>query len=296
MRPPRNSGRLAAHSVVLWVALVFLQSLVFLPLPAWAQPAVAVPTLTGRVVDLVHSLSSEQKQSLEARLQAFEQRKGSQIAVLIIAKTQPETIEQYAIRVAEQWQLGRKRVDDGAILLIAKEERALRIEVGYGLEGALSDAICKRVIDEQILPRFRQGDVYGGISAGIDAMMRVVDGEALPPPQSDTQSLGAIGALPLVFIAAIIMGALMRKLFGRGKGAFITAGALGLIVWFMTGLLLFSLFSALMGFVLTLSGFRALGGWRGGGGGGDGGDGGRGGGGFRGGGGGFGGGGASGRW
>lgn len=294
MRPPRNSGHLASLSVVLWVALVFLQSLVFLPLPVWAQPLVAVPALTGRVVDLVNSLSSEQKQSLEARLQAFEQRKGSQIAVLIIAKTQPETIEQYTIRVAEQWQLGRKRVDDGAILLVAKEERALRIEVGYGLEGALSDAICKRIIDEQILPRFRQDDFYGGISAGIDAMMRVVDGEALPPPFSDTQSLGAIGALPLVFIAAIIMGALMRKLFGRGKGALITAGALGLIVWFMTGLLLFALFSALMGFVLTLSGFRALGGWRGGGG--DGGDGGRGGGGFRGGGGGFGGGGASGRW
>ncbi len=294
MRPPRSSGRLASLSVVLWVALVFLQSLVFLPLPVWAQPLVAVPALTGRVVDLVNSLSSEQKQSLEARLQAFEQRKGSQIAVLIIAKTQPETIEQYTIRVAEQWQLGRKRVDDGAILLVAKEERALRIEVGYGLEGALSDAICKRIIDEQILPRFRQDDFYGGISAGVDAMMRVVDGEALPPPFSDTQSLGTIGALPLVFIAAIIMGALMRKLFGRGKGALITAGALGLIVWFMTGLLLFALFSALMGFVLTLSGFRALGGWRGGGG--DGGDGGRGGGGFRGGGGGFGGGGASGRW
>lgn len=294
MRPPRNSGRLASRSVVLWVALVFLQSLVFLPLPVWAQPPVAVPALTGRVVDLVNSLSSEQKQSLEARLQAFEQRKGSQIAVLIIAKTQPETIEQYTIRVAEQWQLGRKRVDDGAILLVAKEERALRIEVGYGLEGALSDAICKRIIDEQILPRFRQDDFYGGISAGIDAMMRVADGEALPPPYLDTQSLGAIGALPLVFIAAIIMGALMRKLFGRGKGALITAGALGLIVWFMTGLLLFALFSALMGFVLTFSGFRALGGWRGGGG--DGGDGGRGGGGFRGGGGGFGGGGASGRW
>ena len=294
MRPPRSSGRLASLSVVLWVALVFLQSLVFLPLPVWAQPLVAVPALTGRVVDLVNSLSSEQKQSLEARLQAFEQRKGSQIAVLIIAKTQPETIEQYTIRVAEQWQLGRKRVDDGAILLVAKEERALRIEVGYGLEGALSDVICKRIIDEQILPRFRQDDFYGGISAGVDAMMRVVDGEALPPPYLDTQSLGTIGALPLVFIAAIIMGALMRKLFGRGKGALITAGALGLIVWFMTGLLLFALFSALMGFVLTLSGFRALGGWRGGGG--DGGDGGRGGGGFRGGGGGFGGGGASGRW
>lgn len=262
--------------------------------PAWAQTLVKVPPLTGRVVDLGNSLSPEQKQSLETRLQAFEQRKGSQIAVLIIGKTQPETIEQYAIRVAEQWQLGRKRVDDGAILLIAKEERALRIEVGYGLEGALSDAICKRIIEEQILPRFRQDDFYGGISFGVDAMIRVIDGEALPPPQSDTSSLGAIGAVPLVFIAAIIMGALMRKLFGRGKGAFITAGVLGLIVWIMTGLLVFALFSALMGFVLTLSGLRALGGWRGGGG--NGGNGGRGGGGFRGGGGGFGGGGASGRW
>lgn len=262
--------------------------------PVWAQTLVKVPPLTGRVVDLGNGLSPEQKQSLETRLQAFEQRKGSQIAVLIIGKTQPETIEQYAIRVAEQWQLGRKRVDDGAILLIAKEERALRIEVGYGLEGALSDVICKRIIEEQILPRFRQDDFYSGISFGVDAMIRVIDGETLPPPQSDTSSLGAIGAVPLVFIAAIIMGALMRKLFGRGKGAVITAGVLGLIVWIMTGLLVFALFSALMGFVLTLSGLRALGGWRGGGG--NGGNGGRGGGGFRGGGGGFGGGGASGRW
>jgi uncharacterized protein len=260
-----------------------------------ARPLVAVPALTGRVVDLADSLSAVQQQELDQRLSAFEQRKGSQIALLIVRSTQPETIEQYAIRVAEQWKLGRRKVDDGAILLVAKEDRTLRIEVGYGLEGALNDATCKRIIDELIVPRFRDNDFFTGVNVGLDAMMRVVDGEALPAPaQSDELQLGNAGLLPVIFIAAVIIGTVTRKLLGRWRAALITGTLVGLAVWLFTSLILFALFSALIGIVITLAGAHIGGGWGGGGSGGGGGRGG--GGGFRGGGGGFGGGGASGRW
>lgn len=260
---------------------------------AFAQSLQPVPPLSGRIVDLSHTLSADQRQSLDKRLQDFEQRKGSQIAVLIVSGTEPEAIEQYAIRVAEQWKLGRKKVDDGAILVIAKDDRALRIEVGYGLEGALNDATSKRIIDDIIVPDFRRGDFYGGISAGVDAMIRVIDGEPLPEPDKSTEgSASATGLMPLLFIAALVLSGVMRALFGRGKGALIAGGVLGLATWSLSGLLMFALFAAVMGVALTLAGGRMGGGWRGGsgpwGGGGDGG--------FRGGGGGFGGGGASGRW
>lgn len=265
---------------------------------AFAQSLQPVPPLSGRVVDLTNTLSADQRQALDARLRDFEQRKGSQVAVLIVARTEPEAIEQFSIRVAEQWKIGRGKVDDGAILVVAKEERALRIEVGYGLEGALNDATSKRIVDDIIVPYFRQGDFYGGISAGVDAMMRVIDGEPLPePPASGEAPAGAAGMLPLLFFAALLLGGVLRAIFGRGKGAFIAGGVLGVATWLLSGLLLLALFSALMGFALTLAGGRMGGGWRGGhgpwpgGGGGWGGDGG-----FRGGGGGFGGGGASGRW
>jgi uncharacterized protein len=285
VRLPASRYFIAALAIWLCAALVF------------AQPLVAVPALTGRVVDITDGLSAAQKQELDDRLSAFEQRKGSQIALLIVRSTHPETIEQYAIRVAERWKLGRKKVDDGAILLIAKDDRTLRIEVGYGLEGALNDATCKRIIDELIVPRFRENDFFTGVNVGLDAMMRVVDGEALPAPaQSDELQLGNAGLLPVIFIAAVIIGAVMRKLLGRGKAALITGAVVGLAVWLFTSLILFALFSALVGIVITLAGAHigGGGGWGGGGWGGGGGRGG--GGGFRGGGGGFGGGGASGRW
>src|SRR5512140_1270728 len=143
---------------------------------------VPVPALTGHVTDQTATLNAEQKAALEQTLQAFEARKGSQLAVLIVATTAPETIEQYALRVAEQWKLGRKKIDDGAVLVVAMTDRALRIEVGYGLEGALNDATSKRIISDIIAPRFREGDFYGGISAGVGQIIRVIDGEPLPAP------------------------------------------------------------------------------------------------------------------
>ena len=251
---------------------------------------VAVPPLTGHVIDLTGTLSTEQKTSLEQTLTAFEARKGSQLAVLMLASTAPEAIEPYAMRVAEQWKLGRKKVDDGAILLVAKGDRALRIEVGYGLEGALTDLTSKRIISETILPRFKQQDFYGGVAAGVGQIIRVIDGEPLPEPSRQASAnFGDIQQYaPVVFILAIAVGGVLRALFGRVPGALVTGGVVGVLAWLVAGALSMALLAGVMALLVTLlGGLRGigLGGFGGGGGGG-----------FRGGGGGFGGGGASGRW
>ncbi|HWS14759.1 MAG TPA: YgcG family protein, partial [Candidatus Methylomirabilis sp.] len=195
----------------------------------WSVPAgaqVAVPPLTGRVVDQTATLTAEQKSSLEQTLQAFEARKGSQLAVLIVPSSAPETIEQYALRVAERWKLGRKNVDDGALLVVAKDDRALRIEVGYGLEGALTDAACKRIISEIIVPRFRQGDYPGGIAAGVDRILRVIDGEPLPEPKrrSSGGATGIYQFAPILLILALLVGSVLRAVLGRFPGALVTGG------------------------------------------------------------------------
>ncbi len=267
---------------------------------AGAQPA--VPPLTGRVVDLTATLAPDQKATLEQKLQAFEARKGTQIAVLMVPTTEPETIEQYSLRVAEQWKIGRKKVDDGAVLVVAKNDRALRIEVGYGLEGALNDATSKRIVSEIITPAFRQGDFNGGISAGVDRMIGVIDGEALPPPQLASRrtdrSPGWGQMVPIVFMLALVVGGVLRSMLGRLPGAVVTGGAIGVVAWFFAGALLIALGAGVIGFLFTLlgGGMGRAGGWSSGGLGGGFGGGSSGGGGFSGGGGSFGGGGASGRW
>ena len=150
--------------------------------PAAAQDLQPVPQFTARVTDLTGTLTSGQQAEMEQKLLAFEQRKGSQVVLLVVPTTGPETIEQYAIRVAEAWKPGREGVDDGALLLVALQDRVVRIEVGYGLEGVLPDAIARRIIDETITPLFRQRDIFGGVSAGLSRIMQVIDGEPLPPP------------------------------------------------------------------------------------------------------------------
>lgn len=261
----------------------------------WAQAEVAVPPLKARVTDLTATLRPAQQVALEQTLRAFEEKKGSQIAVLIVPTTQPETVEQYAIRVAESWKLGRKGVDDGVLLLVAKNDHALRIEVGYGLEGAIPDVVAKRIASEIIAPYFRQGDFYGGISAGIERLIGVIEGEPLPQPKESSggQKSGNVEDwLGIAFIAAVIVGGAMRALFGPFIGGVVAGAVVAAIAW-----LLFASFLAALGvgvfvFLITLTGLRAGGGgWASGGGGWSGG-----GGGFGGGGGGFGGGGASGRW
>jgi uncharacterized protein len=263
---------------------------------AGAVDEVPVPPLKARITDLTGTLDAGQLATLEAELRAFEQKKGSQIAVLMLPSTQPEAIEQYSIRVAERWKIGRAKVDDGVILIIAKNDHRLRIEVGYGLEGAVPDLVAKRVIREVIAPHLLAGDFFGGIRDGTQTLMKLIDGEKLPAPaparaqassMDDYQSLFAV-----LLVVVIVGGAVLKAVFGRLFGSAATGAAAGLIAWALAGALGLALMAAIVAFLVALMGASRgpfPGGFGGGGFGG-------GGGGFGGGGGGFGGGGASGSW
>jgi uncharacterized protein len=253
--------------------LVLLSLLVVLGLAAPVHAEIPIPKLQSRVTDLTNTLSAEQRQALETRLAEFESRKGAQIAVLLVPTTQPETVEQYARRVLDEWKLGRKGIDDGALLLIAMQDRKLRIETQYGLEGPLPDATAKRIVDEIIVPRFKQKDFYGGISSGIERMIAVVDGEPLPPPQpkaqqrSDDFDVG--GLLMLGFALVFVVGTVLRRMIGRVGGAAATAGIGGAISWLVIGTAIAAGTVAVLLFVLSLfinfSGLSRTGGSRSGG-------------------------------
>ncbi|MET4804104.1 uncharacterized protein ABIA96_006708 [Bradyrhizobium sp. LB11.1] len=270
---PRESGesstprllRISLASLEYWIARssramtlrVWCAANVAALLLAFASPAsadVAVPQLTGRVVDRTGTLSSGDVAALSQKLSDFETRKGSQIAVLIVPTTDPETIEQFSIRVAGAWKIGRKKVDDGAILVVAKNDRHLRIEVGYGLEGALTDVTSRRIIDEVITPKFRDGDFAGGISAGVERMMRVVDGEPLPVPSRSVNlaNLDEIGPLaPVVLFASLIVGGFLRALLGRLLGSVATGSVIGLLALLIIGSGALALLAGIIGFVLS---------------------------------------------
>ncbi|MDE2388290.1 MAG: YgcG family protein [Betaproteobacteria bacterium] len=299
-----------AKLIRLKITVWLLTTLLFIFSAATMADA-AIPALKTHITDLTATLSTSEAAYLEQKLAAFEKTKGSQIAVLIIPSTQPETIEQYSMRVAEAWQLGRKGVDDGILLLIAKNDRALRIEVGYGLEGAVPDAMAKRIIAEIITPRFKQGHFAEGIDAGIEAIIKLIQGEPLPPPKnirSGTGSAEANASLESfisILIGSIVLGRVLQVFFGRLIGSTMTGLGVGFIGWLSFSSIAAAVLIAVVIFVINLflsggSGYYRSGrsGWpdhgynrsggfdRGGGFGG----------GFGGGGGGFGGGGASGRW
>lgn len=273
---------------------------------ASAQGLQPIPKLAARVTDLTGTLTAAQQSELEQKLSDFEARKGAQIVVLIVPTTHPEEIEQYSMRVVEQWRIGRAHVDDGVLLIVAKNDRRVRIEVGYRLEGALPDAIANRIITETIRPLFAQNDFYGGINAGVDQITRVVAGEALPEPDHAWRggaSRRLPGLLPFLIVAVFVGSSVLRAVLGRPLGAAVTGGVTGFLVWLFAGLIGAAVLASLAAFVFSLlSGMNGgsrwsslgrgggLGGWGGGMGGGFGG------GGFSGGGGGFGGGGASGSW
>lgn len=288
----RGLGLAAAGAAVLLFAAV-------------AAAEVAVPPLESRVTDLTGTLSAPQVRTLEERLREFERRKGSQIVVLILPSTAPETIEQYSIRVADAWKVGRAKIGDGVILIVAKNDRRLRLEVGRGLEGAIPDAIAKRVVSDVIAPHFRSGDFYAGIAAGTEAVMKIIEGEPLPAARvqgSPPVGRGDYGGLFFALLVGLFfLGGVLPRLLGRPLGAAAAGGIAGVAGWLVAGLGA-AIFIAIFAFIFTLivsargytpgrwgGGGWSSGGWTGGGGVG-------GGGGFSGGGGDFGGGGASGRW
>src|SRR5205807_10571521 len=203
---------------------------------ASALALVAVPPLSGRVVDQTGTLSVGDIAALTQTLKELETRKGSQIAVLIVPTTDGEAIEQFSLRVAEAWKIGRKKIDDGALLVIAKNDRRLRIEVGYGLEGALTDATTKRIIDEDITPKFKTGDFAGGVSAGVKRMVGIVNGEKLPEPEPPHwQSPGLLSNIdpihPFVLASVFIIRGALRPAPCRPVRSVAPGGSVGLLRW-----------------------------------------------------------------
>lgn len=283
---------------------IFAALLILAGLCSTALAEVAVPPLKARVTDLTGTLNAQQTGELEARIAAYEARRGSQLAVLMLPTTKPEEIEQFSIRVAEAWKIGRKKVDDGLILVVAKDDRRLRIEVGYGLEGVIPDSVARRVIDERITPRFRDGDFYAGVRDGVDQLIKLAEGEKLPPPpaaapQASRFATGGVFDLALPgILLAMVAGTFLKAMLGRVPGSLATGAGLGLIAWLMFGLGIAAI-AAIIGFVLAFAnaGTGRGGGWSSSGSGGSWGGGSSGGSSWGGGGGGgFGGGGSSGRW
>ena len=255
---------------------------------------VAIPALKTRVTDLTQTLTPDQQSQLEAKLTAFEKEKGSQIAVLIVPTTEPEDIAQYSIRVTDAWKLGRAKQDDGILILVAKNDHKMRIEVGYGLEGAIPDLTAKRIISEIMAPSFKQGDFYGGINNATDKLIGLVSGEQLPAPESPQFNGKSFeNMLPILLFGGLILGGMLRAVFGNFFGGALNGGAIAVLAWILGGGILTAVLFGVVAFFITLIGPSGLGHMGGGGYGG-----GRSGGSdpFSGGGGGFGGGGASGDW
>ena len=286
---------------------------------SWAQDLLPVPALTARVIDQTGTLSDAQRAALEAKLAAYEQAAGPQIVVLMVPTTRPEDIAAYAFRVADSWKIGRREVGDGLLLVVAKNDRQLRIEVAKALEGAVPDLAARQIIDRAIAPAFRTGDYAGGLNGGVDALIARIKGEGLPLPEARSAPGGGRGAAPwqellmFFFVAVPVIGGILSRALGRKLGALATAGGTGVVAWLISASLWIAGIAALVALlVVGVFGVGALGGlargtgrggrggpggWGGGGGWGDGGGFGGGGGGFgSGGGGNFGGGGASGRW
>lgn len=240
------------------ILLALLLGWVFPALTSCLTPALAnveVPPLVGRVVDQTGTLSGGDAASLNQTLRNFEARKGSQIAVLIVPTTDGEAIEQFSLRVAETWKIGRKKIDDGALLVIAKNDRHLRIEVGYGLEGALTDVTSRRIIDEIITPKFKSGDFAGGISAGVNRIIRVIDGEKLPaaePPHWQAPNL--LNHIDPIFALFVLLGfgAVLRNLLGALLGATLTGGIVGALAWYISGSFAAALLATFMVFMMAL--------------------------------------------
>ena len=256
MSPPLLAPRAVAWLAALWLGLAPL---------AGAQPAggvLPVPALTARVIDQTATLDSGQRQQLEDKLAAFEASHGTQIVILLVPTTQPEDIAAYANRVFNAWKPGRKGIGDGLLLVVAKQDRKIRIEVARTLEGAIPDLAAKQIIDEVLTPRFRQGDFAGGLDQAADRLMGLVRGEALPAPapraavtdESDWMNLAV-----LLFVALPLVGSVARRLLGHRLGTFATGGLIGSVAYFFTASLLLAAAAALLAMLLTFIGGTSIG-------------------------------------
>jgi len=233
---------------------------------AWAY--VEIPKLESRVTDLTGSLSADQSQALESKLAAFEAKKGSQIAVLIVPTTQPEDIAEFGIKVSDLWRIGRKGIDDGLILIIAKNDRKIRVEVNYGLEGVIPDAIAKRIGTETIAPYFfKNDDYYGGINAGVDQIMGLIEGEQLPAPTKTNATQKGDGGFIFLLFGGLFAGSVLSSMFGRVAGGLTAGIGSGVLAYLLLGFGIGAILVGIIVFFLTSARSGGGGGWSNGGGG-----------------------------
>jgi len=237
---------------ILWMALALCGS-------AQAQSVLPVPALSGRVIDQTGTLDASQKQALDAKLAAFEQTKGTQIVVLMVPTTLPEDVAGYANRVANEWKIGRREVGDGVLVIVAKDDRKMRIEVAKTLEGAVPDLAAARIIDQQMKPAFRNNDFAGGIDSAVDQLIARINGEALPEvaatPKGDLQGLFNIDWEDLaifLFFAVVIGGPVLRGIFGSKLGPLLTGGVAGGVGFVVTSSLLIAGVAGIVALIYTL--------------------------------------------
>ena len=222
-----------------------------------------IPALSARVIDTTGTLDAAQRQALEDKLSAFEKANGSQIVVLLLPTTQPEDIVAYTQRVGDSWKIGRKDIGDGLLLVVAKNDRAVRIATSKTLEGAIPDLAARQVIDRAITPRFREGDFSGGLNAGIDQISAFISGEKLPAPDGskgagDPGSQG-LNFVFLFFIAVPFAARVFSAIMGRKFGAVLTGSAIGVLTWLLTASLVLGVLSGMAGIVFALASVLASG-------------------------------------
>jgi uncharacterized protein len=256
-----------------WVLTLLLAA--WLPLSAWAQGVQPVPALTAHVMDSTGTLDAAQRSALEAKLTAFEQSRGAQVVVLIVPTTQPEDIAAYAQRVGDTWKIGRKSIGDGLLLVVAKNDRKVRIETTKALEGAIPDLAARQVIDTAITPRFKQGDYAGGLNAAADQLIALISGENLPKPEQGSGTSGSNDGFEwtdlavFLFFAVPIAGRIAAGVLGRKFGSVATGGVVGVLAWVFTSSLIVAGLAVLVGTVFALvaslgalgRGGRSSGGW-----------------------------------
>lgn len=269
---PRRRPALISRYPLFLMAFALLLAVAFAP-PAGAQELQVVPPLAAHVLDATGTLDSSQKQALDARLAAFEQTRGSQVVFLMVPTTQPEDIASYANRVGNSWKIGRKGVGDGLLLVVAKDDRKIRIEVAKALEGAIPDLAARRIIDEAITPAFRRGDYAGGLDAAATQIMARITGEALPAPavqpqaQYEADGFDWVDLAIFMFFAVPIAASVARGVFGRKLGALLTGGGTGALALLVTSSLAIAAAAAFVALLVGLFSSFSFGGLRGRGGG-----------------------------
>ncbi len=254
MTPPKRASVLSAK----WAGKLHAFCAALLLMHSLAQAQQAVPTLAGHVIDASATLTATQLTQLEDKLGTFERARGAQVVFLLVPTTQPEDIASYAQRVADNWKIGRKGIGDGLLLVVAKSDHKVRIEVAKTLEGAIPDLASRRIIDEAITPRFRQGDFAGGLDAASDQIMALIQAEALPEPTSAPVRKSVKAGFDwtdlaiFAFVVVPMMAGAIRRVMGVKLGALLTGGAVGVIALFITSSIVIAALAALAAVVFAL--------------------------------------------